>query len=263
MLGKLLKYDLKWVYKELIIFYIITLVFSVIARLFGFIENSVIFSILKGVCSGIAVGTMIGCLINCVMRLWIRFIQNSYKDEAYLTHTIPVQKKTIYLSKVISALITIFTTAIMIVSCLFICYYSQANMEIVKSALDLKAGALNTTTLKLLLLVSIVITLQVIFIVMTGYAGIILGHKSNKNKILKSVAIAFGMYMMAQVVSIIFVLVLGLLNSDFMNLINTTEAINVETIKALMYGAIGLYAVYLIFYYMLSKMQFAKGVNIE
>ncbi len=206
---------------------------------------------------------MVGSLINGILRLWVRFIKNSYKDESYLTHTLPVEKKTIYASKVISALVSIFLTSIAIIVCLFICYYSEANIQVVKAMLELAASTYNTTVLNLLLLVSIVITLQIVFIVIIGYVGIILGHKSNKGKIIKSIVISFAFYMATQMVSIILIYIFGLFNSNIMNLISTTNAINTETIKVLMYGAIGLYLVYIGFYYILGKKAFEKGINVD
>ena len=125
MLGKLLKYDLKWIYKVIVIFYILSFVFSIVGRCLNTIENSVIFSVVTKISYGIAISMMINSLVNCLMRLWARFIKNLYKDESYLTHTLPVEKKTIYLSKVLSAIISIFTTTIVILACLFICYYSR------------------------------------------------------------------------------------------------------------------------------------------
>jgi len=125
MLGKLLKYDLKWIYKVVGVFYVLSFIFSIISRCLNTIENSVFFSIITKISYGIAISMMINSLINCLMRLWSRFIKNLYKDESYLTHTLPVEKKTIYLSKVLSAIISIFTTTIVILACLFICYYSR------------------------------------------------------------------------------------------------------------------------------------------
>ena len=69
--------------------------------------------------------------------LWTySFLINLYKDESYLTHTLPIPKKTIYESKVISTLICIFTTTVVIIACLFICYYSEVNIEALKSILE-------------------------------------------------------------------------------------------------------------------------------
>ena len=45
MLRRLLKYDFKWIYKSIVIFYSLAFIFSVIGRAFGEIENSVVFDI--------------------------------------------------------------------------------------------------------------------------------------------------------------------------------------------------------------------------
>lgn len=263
MLKKVLKYDLRYIYKELVIFYALAIVFSLIGRGLGIIENSVIFGILSQFSLGLAVGMMLGSLINCMLKLWERFVKNFYKDEAYLTHTLPVEKKTLYLSKVLSSVITIFTTTIVIILCLFISYYSEANMENIKQMLEIAASTYNLTVVSLLLLVCAVLFFQMLFISITGYVGIIIGHRSTKSRMVKSLITGFVLYMLAQVISIVFVFVFGVFNADVMNLINTTETINIDIIKYLMYGAIGLYFAYILVYYLLGKKQFEKGVNVD
>jgi len=46
MLMKLLKYDLKWSYRHLVIFYILTLLFALFTRFFLSFDNSTIFDII-------------------------------------------------------------------------------------------------------------------------------------------------------------------------------------------------------------------------
>ena len=263
MLGKLLKYDLKWVYKVVAIFYILAFIFSIIGRVLNEIENSLVFSITAQIAFGFAISMMASSLINCLMRLWARFIKNLFKDESYLTHTLPVQKNEIYVSKVIAALITIFTTIVVILICLFICYYSETNMEVLKTVLELAASTYNTTVLNLLLLLSIVIFLEIIFIVLIGYDAIILGHKSNNKKMVKTLFIGFALYMITHLITLVAIFVVGLFNPNVMNLINTTDIIKVDAIKSVMYMGIGIYMVYIIFYYILGKLQLKKGVNVD
>ena len=263
MLGKILKYDLKWVYKLVVIFYALALVFSVIGRVFGEIENSLVCDIVSKICFGTAISMAISSLINSLMRLWTRFVRNVYKDESYLTHTLPVEKKDIYLSKVISGIVCIFTTMIVAVISLFICYYSEANIEVIKNLLELAASTYNTTVLKLLLLIIIVIFLEVVYILLFGYVGIILGHKSNTGKMAKSIVIGFVLYLAFQTLTLGLIAVYGLFNSDVMNLLNTTDIINIEAIKSVMYAGIGVYVIYSIILYYLGKIQLNKGVNVE
>lgn len=263
MLRKLLKYDLKWVYKIVVVFYILAIIFSAIGRGLNAIENSLIFSVLAQISFGIAISMMVSSLINCLMRLWARFIKNLYKDESYLTHTLPVKKKTIYASKIISAFISIFTTVVVILICLFICYYSETNMQFVKSLLEFAAETYNTTVLKLLLLFSFTFFLEIMFTVLVGYVGIIIGHKSNQNKMIKTIVLGLVMYMLTQIVTLGLIYVLGLFNSDVMNLINTNDMVSIDTIKFIMYSGISMYVIYIIFYYFWGKKQLEKGVNVD
>lgn len=263
MLGKLLKYDLKWVYKVVSVFYILSLFFSVIGKLLSNIENSVVFSAITQFTFGFAIAMMASSLINCLMRLWARFIKNLYKDESYLTHTIPVEKKTIYLSKVLAAGISVFTTAVVIIFCLFICYYSKENLQVLKSTLELAASTYDTTVINLLLLMAFVFFLEVMFMILIGYVGIILGYKSNRNKMVKTLLIGFGLYMLTQVITLALMFVFGLFNQSVMNLVNTTDIVNIEAIKLVMTGGVAIYSIYIVFYYWIGKKAFQKGVNVE
>ena len=263
MLGKLLKYDFKWVYKLIIVFYILAFTFSVIGRAFSTIEKSLVFEIVSQIAFGTAISMMVSSLINTLMRLWVRFVRNVYKDESYLTHTLPVKKQEIFAAKVITGVVSIFTAMIVIIVCLFICYYSEANMEALKSVLEIAASTYNTTVLNLLLLIAIVIFLEIVYALLIGYVGIILGHKSNKNRMARSIIIGIVLYFVFQGATLGLIAVYGLFNPEVMNLINTTDIINVEAIKSVMYAGIGIYAVYIIILYWLGKRYLDKGVNIE
>ena len=48
-----------------------------------------------------------------------------------------------------------------------------------------------------------------------------------------------------------------------MNLINTTDIVNIDAIKSVMYMGIGIYVAYIIFYYILGHLQLKKGVNVD
>lgn len=263
MLDKLLKYDLKWIYKGLVVFYILALVFAVLGRSLSLIENSFLFGIISKICYGITIVMLISALINTLIRVWARVIKNMYKDESYLTHTLPVEKSKIYLSKFIAAIITMFTTILVSVVCLAICYYSQENIEFIKSMFEIAETTYNSNIISLLITVAVTLFLEMVFVLTVGIAGIIIGHKSNDNKIVKSIVYAFAMYMVTQAIGILLVVLFGVFNPDIMNLLNTVEAVDINVIKLILYGGIILYLIYVIVYYMIGKKQFEKGVNVE
>lgn len=263
MLGKLMKYDLKWTYVVLIVFYILSLIFSILGRSLATIENSTIFNIISQVCMGFSIAMIINCLINNLMRLWARFVKNLYKDESYLTHTLPVNKKTIYLSKVLTGIISLFLTVIVIIVCIAICYYSKENLLALQNVLEIVATNYETTVITFLLTIFAVFFLEMVFILLSGFLGIILGHKSNNNKMAKSVIYGFLLYLIPQIVTLLIIFIIGILNQDIMNLFTTTDMVSIEAVKTIMNVAIIIYMVYNIIYYIIGKKQFEKGVNID
>lgn len=263
MLNKLLKYDLKWIYKLLIVFYILAFIFSCFSRLCGLASNSVLFGILKSVSAGFAVGMMISSLINCLMRSWVRFTRKLYKDESYLTHTLPVSKNKIYLSKVLASVFCALTSILVIIICLFICYYSKENIDILRNMLELAAETYDTTVIKLLLVLFFVLLLELIFIILVGYVGIIIGHKSSQNKMAKSVATGVILYIVTQMLTLLLVIIIGLFNPSVMNIINTKDIINIDAIKLVLFCGMFIYVIYIIIYYLVGKKLLEKGVNVD
>ena len=263
MLGKLLKYDLKWVYKLVVIFYILAFIFSGIGRILAEIQNSMLLDIVSKISIGIGISMAVSALINCLMRLWAGFVNNVYKDESYLTHTLPVEKKTIFASKVVAGIISVFTTTIVTLGCVFICYYSENNIELLKQLLEIAATTYNTTVLNFLLVVSILIFVEILFILLIGFAGIIIGHRSNKSRIVKSLICSFVLYGAFQLVTLGVIFGYGIFDPAVMNLINTTEQVDIMSLKSLMYVATVAYSVYVIVVYIIGKKQLEKGVNVE
>lgn len=263
MLGKLLKYDLKWIYKVVIFFYALSILFAIIMRLCSMVDSSMLFSILTQVSAGFTIAMIANSIINGIIRSWVRFRENVYKDESYLTHTLPVNKKTIYLSKVLAAILCSFVSILVAVASLFICYYSKENIEFLKQSLELVANTYDTTVINILLIVSFILFLEIVFIILIGYVGIILGHKANRNKVVKSILVGFGLYMGTNAFTLAMIGIVGTFNQDIRNIIETTGMIETDVIKTLLIAASFVYLVYNIFYYWIGKKQFEKGVNVD
>ena len=80
MLKKLLKYDLKDMFKFLIIFYSLGIFFAILTRIFLGIENSFIMNIIGQISSGVTISMIFNILINNLMRIWVRFKNSFYND---------------------------------------------------------------------------------------------------------------------------------------------------------------------------------------
>ena len=172
MLKKLLKYDLKYIYKVLIVFYVLSIFFAILTRCTLYNKDIAIIKIIGQVCSGITVSMIINIIINNLMRLWARFYNNFYKDESYLTHTLPVSKKTLFLSKFFTEIITLLISMIVIILTILIAYYTRDNYNLL----------INMVSSKTLIHVVLLFFLEMVLLVISGYFGIIIGQNKNDKK---------------------------------------------------------------------------------
>ena len=80
MLNKLLKYDLKYMIKNMSIFYVLAIFFAITTRILFNIEQSVIINIIGQISVGCMFAMLANILINTIMRSWVRFRDSLYKD---------------------------------------------------------------------------------------------------------------------------------------------------------------------------------------
>ena len=139
MLKKLLKYDLKWIYKVILVFYALAIFFALLSFGLSKAENSTLLNVLAQISCGFTVAMVANCIVNSIMRSWVRFRNNMYKDESYLTHTLPVSRHTVFLSKTLSAFICTFISTAVSAACIVLCYY---NNDVIKESVKTMLGSL-------------------------------------------------------------------------------------------------------------------------
>lgn len=263
MLKKLLKYDLKRVYKNLIIFYSLSIFFSILTRIFLNIPNSTMMLIIGKICSGVTISMFFNIIINNLLRLWVTFTSNLYGDESYLTHTLPVTKNELYLSKFLTALLSVLTSTLVISLSIFIAYYSKENIEILKTYLTTIANIYDSSITSIIIVTIALLFLELTTGIQAGYSGIIVGHIKNNNKVVFSIVYGFIIYIITQLLLLLIIYLVALFNPDIMSIFTTNDLPNISTIKLIMYLALFIYTSYLIIYYFINTHLLNKGVNID
>ena len=264
MLNKLLKYDLKYMIKNMTVFYILAIFFAITTRILFNIEQSVIINIIGQISVGCMFAMLANILINTMMRSWVRFRDFLYKDEAYLTHTLPVTKNELYNSKFIQTLIFFFVGFIVVLISLFIAYYSKDNWAIITDYIKTITTGLNMRTSFFVIMFITLIFLEVFNAIQCGFYGMILGHKKNNGKLGYSILFGFIIYLLAQTLVLVLVFVYGLFDSSVMDLFKTaTVSIEMQAFKVLAIVASLLYLVIIFIMSILCKKELNKGVNIE
>lgn len=264
MLNKLLKYDLKYMIKNMTVFYVLAIFFAITTRILFNMNQSVIVNIIGQISVGCMFSMIASTLINTMMRSWVRFRDSLYKDEAYLTHTLPVTKNELYNSKFIKTFIFFFISFIVILISLFIAYYSKDNWLVLTDYIKTITTGLNMSTSFFIIMFITLIFLEVFNAIQCGFYGMILGHKKNNGKLGYSVLFGFIIYILSQTLVLTLVFVYGLFDSSVMELFKTaTIAIDVQAFKVLAIVASLLYLVIIFIMSILCKKELNKGVNIE
>ena len=264
MLNKLLKYDLKYMIKTMIVFYILAIFFAVLTRILFEVEQSVIVHLIGQISLGCMVSMIFNILINTMMRSWIRFRDSLYKDEAYLTHTLPVTKNDLYNSKFIQTLIFFFIGFIIILLSLFITFYSKDTWLSITNYIKTITTGLNMSTVFFIGIAIILILLEVFNAIQCGFLGIILGHRRNNSKVGFSVLFGFIFYLLSQTLVLGLVFIYGIFNPSVMELFKTaTINIDVSAFKSLAIVSSVLYIVIIFTMSILCKKLLNKGVNVE
>lgn len=263
MLNKLLKYDLKYMIRNMGIFYILAIFFSITTRIFFSLEETYMIKILGQISVGCMFSMVASILINTLMRSWIRFRDSIYKDEGYLTNTLPVTKNAIYNSKFIQTLMFFVVSFLIMIICLIITYYTKDRWLLLKDYINTITTGLEFNTVLFIINMLAVIFLEVFNAIQCGYLGIILGYQRNNSKIGFSVLFGFIAYLLSQGLVVVLMYIVGLFDKSIMSFFTNDIIVDSSSLKLLFLLAIILYMIIIVLMNLLCKRILNKGINIE
>ena len=261
MLGKLFKYDFKWMSKVTYVYVIILIVISIALKIVESVDQTFLLVILDKILVSMFISCIVSILLTSSIRIWVRFINNFYKDESYLTHTLPVTKNELFNSKVLAGICSLLLSALVIVACLAFIYLNKSSIESLKMMWDSLVAAYNSVFAVLFVVgLVLLIILEIIYIMMAGVLGITIGHRSNNFKMVKSIAVGLISYGLLSAMSLgVIAIVSKIIDYDIIG--NGFPSMN----YLIGVGSAGLvvYVIYDIVYYLIAKKVFNKGVNVD
>lgn len=263
MLGKLFKYDFKWINKIMLVYYIIAIVLAILTRFVESIEQNLLIVIIDK----ILVATLISCFasiaVTSIMRIWVRFKNNIYKDESYLTHTLPVTKCEIFNAKMLASFLSIVIAIVVIIACIAIVSINESTIGLLKDLYNGYSQVYGQAKLNGLIISSfLIIVLEVTFMLQSGIFGIVVGYKANNRKALRSVLIGLMMYAFLSSFNLIILLIATKFNPA-LDALYKTDSLTPEVYKTLIYFSLITYGAYNLGYYFINKNILKKGVNVD
>ena len=109
----------------------------------------------------------------------------------------------------------------------------------------------------------IIIILEFIYILFSGYAGMIIGHRFNQSKMGMSVIFGFAIYMACQTVMVIVMFLGGLLFSKELLELFTSTNPQINAVKTIFVLGSILYFAFDVAIFFVGKHQLSKGVNVD
>lgn len=193
MLKKLMKYDFVWIGKILIYHTAILLVVTVLGRLVSPLSpRSMFWSVMDGVFLSLMISAAFSLLFTAFIRSAARYINNTYKDESYLTHTLPVTRGQQYTAKVCASVaILLLSLAVCLIATAIYNSYPD-RWEAVRRFLT------NSQSRTLIVLFVLMIVLQIVCMLLCTLAGATFGYRRGSRKLLHTLLYILLLYVVTQ-----------------------------------------------------------------
>ena len=263
MLKHLIKYDALAVQKRICVFYIISFVLALLCRICTWVSGSLLVEILFQIFRGALISMVVSTLINCLSLNWVRFSRNFYGDESYLTHTLPVSRSQLFLSKTLVAMAMVVVSGIVLVACLFLALYTKAGMEGLRALVSLVAQTIDTSVTGFLFGVVLLVLLELATILMVGFVGILLGYRRLSAKVGFSYLWGGLIYFGIQIGLVALIAIISVFSPAMRTLLVTTTAPTLSIFHTLIWVAAAYYAATTLGLYFLGRHLFSRGVNVE
>ena len=263
MLNKLIKYDFKSMFKNLMPLYLILIGFSILVRISGIAANH--FSILKvpaGTLTILYIMLIFGSFIYTFIVSIKRFYTNILKDEGYLTNTLPVKKSNIVLSKILNSGIFLIITILIIILALIISYFPNQEVVNIFNGLKNSIESLGYNFIVVLLFMIVYLLLGYLNYIQIIYTSLAFGQMHNSNKIVDSFVSGLIIYTAAQTFNLITLGLFIVIFPDTIDMVNTNSVTPSFFTQIFLYGMI-LQIIYFVAYYVITTVVLNKKLNLE
>lgn len=286
MLKKLIKYDLRDLFSITWIFYLVTLITSIVLFIFHQYElakKNVMLDLLHGILSLTLMLLLILLFGFVIYKLEKRFSKNIYSDQGYLTNVLPISQSKLYYSKILSSIIFILSSGIIIIISYsiglayvftkFSCFDNlqhaciSSNIEVL---IEDYSSLLKINPSLVLVFILLLIFIEVLTIILSGYNGIIKNYLTNTPKKIKSVIYSIGFYLLSSLIIIFIVYISSKINPDIAKVLSMKQNEIYENIILYIKTIKTIFSIIMLSYFgidillMLNGNRiFNKGINLE
>ena len=240
MLGKLLKYDFKNLYKTLLPIYLITLVITILTVILNNLsDTSNLFSTLNG----LMILSYVVILMVLVIGTFFLSIRDFYLDFAsergYLINTLPVKKSTIITSKFITGVTTMIISLIVMFISILILVIGNGEWSSFANGIANIFRDIPSDAVVMLILMTVLMIVAYISGLAVCYLSIALGQLKNTNKLGFSFLAYIILYIIYEMYFTFALVFIGTISPDFVNRLDSEVGV-ISSVNILFVILIGL-----------------------
>ncbi len=258
MLLKLMKYDLKSILKKMVFYYIVVVGLAILSKVLLLIFENTRFVAIAGLPTVIFFLSLSLCNTVTMIISMIRYYKNMLSDEGYLTHTLPVKRNSILLSKLLSTVIAEIISILVMVISVFI--FSPKIfillLDEILTAIQLLIANYNGTVIYIAFLIILEIIIYSVCKVTQVAMCLSLGASHNKNKLVMAFVYYIGINFVLQIVG-------GILISICAIILASLPSLTIHTFYVVMYIVILLTLLYLVGTYLVNYFTLKKRLNLQ
>lgn len=263
MLGKVMKYDFLSIGKKMGTFYIGYMLVAVLTKLLDLLSASfAVLSPFVQILSVVFIMLSVAVFFYQFIVIIRRVYTSIYKNEGYLTGTLPVTKNSLLLSKVIlSVVFTLFSFVVLAAGMLIV--FNITGLQAMEAFFAPLLETLRIST-PVLLAGTVGFTILVTLNNMLLFtAALSLGHMQDNNKMALSVVFGFVLYTIAEIINVIALVIYGLFRTDIIELLESNpEALSMDSMGGILLVAVGISAVIAVGYYFVAKIAMTRKYNL-
>lgn len=257
MLSKLFKLDFKWINRYLPYFAIGSLALAGLTRLFSlWVDNAPLFQIFYNIFNSLTISAVISLLIHVFSRTITRFKHNFFKDEAYLTHTLPIEKSTLWASKFLAAEASSLLAIALSVAALLL------NPFTYDLFVPLISNFFQTDPVYTVLLFALLL-LEFTFFRLSCFNGIILAFRKKSSRTFFAILFIICFQVGFALFSLALFFLLSRLFPDLTFLFEKNKLVSFSQVKTTLIAEILVYLAGIVTSYTLGRHLLQKGIDVE
>lgn len=263
MLGKLLKYDFKNLYKTLLPIYLITLVITILTVILNNLSDT---SNLFSTINALMMLSYTIILMVLVIGTFFLSIRDFYLDFAtergYLTNTLPVKKSTIITSKFITSVTTMISSLIVMFISILILVIGNGEWTNFANGIANFFRDIPTDGVVMLILTAILMIVAYISGLAVCYLSIALGQLKNTNKLGYSFLAYIILYIIYEMYFTSALVFIGTVSPDFVSSLDS-EITVISSVNILFGILIGLVIVFTVIVIPIINYILKNKLNLE